>query len=187
MGNPGLKCAYCGAHGDAKLVRDHVVPRSRGGPDNAFNIVIACEGCNTAKRDATAIEWLGDRCPAGVRDIEDRVNARLGRDFRKRDAGKKSRGRPWPSSQPPKLYAFTWNSDGVLSFVGEVVGDDGSTIRIEVVDVVMYLSGFWELSGELRDVDRSQCRIFTDMMSCVEAAERCALPIERERPPFSHQ
>lgn len=79
-----MKCAYCGRESE-ELHRDHVVPRSRGGPDTALNLVMACQPCNSAKRDKTAIEWMGDRCPEPVAAIERRVNERLKRKFEGRD------------------------------------------------------------------------------------------------------
>lgn len=44
------RCWYCGA-GFSRLKRtlDHVVPRSRGGPNDPSNLVFACQPCNTAK------------------------------------------------------------------------------------------------------------------------------------------
>lgn len=50
-------CAYCGK--DAKhedLTRDHVHPRSRGGPDIWTNVVTACGSCNKFKDDRTPEE-----------------------------------------------------------------------------------------------------------------------------------
>lgn len=47
-------CAYCGnvyTHG--KLTRDHVHPKSKGGPDVWQNVVTACRGCNQRKDDRT--------------------------------------------------------------------------------------------------------------------------------------
>ncbi len=41
-------CQYCG--GRAETV-DHIVPRSRGGTHTWRNVVAACRGCNTMKRD----------------------------------------------------------------------------------------------------------------------------------------
>ncbi len=46
----GHACAYCG--GPAST-RDHVVPRSRGGPTSWLNLVAACADCNGFKRDRT--------------------------------------------------------------------------------------------------------------------------------------
>ncbi|HEX2554427.1 MAG TPA: HNH endonuclease signature motif containing protein [Microvirga sp.] len=55
----GGRCAYCGVpvlrrrpglHRAADLATlDHVVPKSRGGPLTAENVVLACRGCNTAR------------------------------------------------------------------------------------------------------------------------------------------
>jgi 5-methylcytosine-specific restriction endonuclease McrA len=45
-------CAYCGRHFQAAdLTRDHVVPKSRGGPDEWGNVVTACRDCNHDKDD----------------------------------------------------------------------------------------------------------------------------------------
>ena len=38
-------------------VRDHVIPRSRGGSDNAENLVLSCNGCNSSKGARTPEEW----------------------------------------------------------------------------------------------------------------------------------
>lgn len=46
----GHRCAYCGRPAST---RDHVVPRSRGGPTSWLNLVAACEPCNSFKRDRT--------------------------------------------------------------------------------------------------------------------------------------
>ena len=43
-------CAYCGEEFTiAQLTRDHVIPRSKGGPDVWENVVTACGKCNKAK------------------------------------------------------------------------------------------------------------------------------------------
>lgn len=50
-------CAYCGKnckHED--LTRDHVMPRSRGGPDKWTNVVTACGSCNKFKDARTPEE-----------------------------------------------------------------------------------------------------------------------------------
>jgi 5-methylcytosine-specific restriction endonuclease McrA len=49
----GFRCAYCGA--PATTV-DHVLPRSRGGPDTWENLVACCVRCNNAKGDRTPEE-----------------------------------------------------------------------------------------------------------------------------------
>ena len=46
------RCELCGAHEDqAALHVDHIIPRSRGGPDNISNFQALCMTCNTNKRD----------------------------------------------------------------------------------------------------------------------------------------
>lgn len=47
----GGRCRYCGRSG--AMTVDHVVPRSKGGSDADRNLVAACGGCNTKKRDRT--------------------------------------------------------------------------------------------------------------------------------------
>jgi 5-methylcytosine-specific restriction endonuclease McrA len=42
-------CQYCGA--TKHLTIDHVVPKSKGGGDTYFNLVVACSKCNIKKSD----------------------------------------------------------------------------------------------------------------------------------------
>ena len=43
-------CLYCGqSFRDRELTRDHVTPKSRGGPDQWRNVVTACRRCNVKK------------------------------------------------------------------------------------------------------------------------------------------
>lgn len=49
-------CVYCGHFGkEVRLEVDHVVPRSRGGPDHKDNLVTACELCNRGKSNVPAV------------------------------------------------------------------------------------------------------------------------------------
>jgi len=46
------ECAYCGKKirwSDAHV--DHIWPRSKGGPDAEWNLVVACPECNLKKSD----------------------------------------------------------------------------------------------------------------------------------------
>lgn len=47
-------CQYCGA--TERLTLDHVVPKSRGGPDTWDNLVAACVPCNNRKGSRTPEE-----------------------------------------------------------------------------------------------------------------------------------
>lgn len=78
----GQKCAYCDLMIDG-VERvghwEHVVPRSRGGPDSPVNLVIACAPCNLSKGAKLPSEWLpSDRITAFVKAIETRVLAMYG-------------------------------------------------------------------------------------------------------------
>jgi 5-methylcytosine-specific restriction endonuclease McrA len=48
------QCVYCGTRED--LTIDHVVPRSAGGKDNWYNLVTACQRCNSKKGNQTPEE-----------------------------------------------------------------------------------------------------------------------------------
>lgn len=51
----GFRCRYCGVSVEqgALLHADHVVARSKGGPDTLDNLVTACVECNLGKSDKT--------------------------------------------------------------------------------------------------------------------------------------
>ncbi len=52
-------CAYCGEEGNMQW--EHIVPKSRGGPDSIDNMVQSCPKCNMAKRDKDPFEWYGEK------------------------------------------------------------------------------------------------------------------------------
>lgn len=151
-----VNCAYCAKVTD-ELHRDHVVPRSRGGSDNATNIVMACADCNRDKRDQLPSEWLGDRCPSSVLMIEIREHDRLKKDF----SGKRDRRSKAPEPAP-SLYAFTLHENGSVGYVGVVLSETPTTVRVEAVDALNFFCGLWDLSGAIYDVPREQCRIYND-------------------------
>ena len=51
----GLACVYCGAtvEDGAILTLDHLRPRSRGGDNQAANLVTACKRCNSSRGNRT--------------------------------------------------------------------------------------------------------------------------------------
>ena len=54
------RCELCGAHEDqAALHVDHIIPRSRGGPDDISNFQALCMTCNTNKRDTDDTDFRG--------------------------------------------------------------------------------------------------------------------------------
>lgn len=58
MARDGQRCAYCGDI-DGPFQYDHLFPVSRGGSDEATNLVLACMPCNMAKGSKTLAEWVG--------------------------------------------------------------------------------------------------------------------------------
>jgi hypothetical protein len=51
----GNECCYCGKTG--KMTKDHLIALSSGGKLTASNVVPACGGCNSAKKDNEAVKW----------------------------------------------------------------------------------------------------------------------------------
>ncbi len=64
-------CAYCGMLAVPPHM-DHVVPISRGGPDDPRNKVLACGRCNLSKGARLPSEWLPNP-PKLVSEIESRM------------------------------------------------------------------------------------------------------------------
>ena len=62
-----MPCWYCGgaANRCGMRVTEHMTPLSRGGADSPSNTCIACQSCNTTKRDMTVNEWRAARWPPG--------------------------------------------------------------------------------------------------------------------------
>jgi len=50
-------CAYCDS--TENLHWEHIIPKSKGGPDTIDNMVQACQKCNLSKSDKDPYEWYG--------------------------------------------------------------------------------------------------------------------------------
>jgi hypothetical protein len=48
-------CYYCGSA--EKLTADHLIPRIKGGRDEADNLIWACRRCNSSKHGRDMLEW----------------------------------------------------------------------------------------------------------------------------------
>jgi len=49
------KCVYCGcavSHNDPERTLDHVIPKSKGGSNRMWNLVLSCKTCNRDKGDS---------------------------------------------------------------------------------------------------------------------------------------
>lgn len=49
-------CYYCSSK--LNLAVDHLIPRIRGGPDEADNLVWACRSCNSSKQGRDMLAWM---------------------------------------------------------------------------------------------------------------------------------
>ncbi len=51
------ECVFCATNDNLEV--DHLIPRNRGGSDEADNVVWACKTCNTSRGDQGVFQWLG--------------------------------------------------------------------------------------------------------------------------------
>lgn len=64
LNRDGFRCQYCGASADeAGLHIDHIIPVARGGTNAKWNLLTACQPCNSGKSDSemnrvTVAEWM---------------------------------------------------------------------------------------------------------------------------------
>lgn len=90
----GNRCRYCG--GEATEV-DHIIPKSKGGTDDAKNLVAACRSCNASKGDHSlppdALRKVMEDAWVNAGDVSELVEQmRLG----EMNARQRRRGiRPW--------------------------------------------------------------------------------------------
>lgn len=52
------RCAYCGGRLYSDFTVDHIIPKSKGGSSEIFNLVPACPECNRRKADRDLLEFL---------------------------------------------------------------------------------------------------------------------------------
>lgn len=84
----GGRCFYCGASLNREtFTRDHVIPRSLGGPTAVANLVSACLTCNQRKGDRDVEDFRRD-CFGGERFYAERRHGDV-----RRDAGSDPRRR----------------------------------------------------------------------------------------------
>lgn len=57
----GYVCVYCGIDVSAAPQCDHIIPISRGGPNEIDNLATSCRTCNSRKGFRTPDEWAVDQ------------------------------------------------------------------------------------------------------------------------------
>lgn len=78
-----IPCGFCGAVCET-MHKDHIIPHSRGGGDDARNCLVSCPACNLAKHDRTPSEWRPSGLPAWVYEVEETNALRYRMKARKR-------------------------------------------------------------------------------------------------------
>jgi hypothetical protein len=59
----GLQCCYCGKNcEEAKLTLDHLKPYSKGGSNEATNLVTSCISCNSARGNKSYTVFASSTC-----------------------------------------------------------------------------------------------------------------------------
>lgn len=53
---PGDRCAYCGRKANSWTL-DHIIPRSKGGPNRRWNLTRCCTHCNGSKSAELVLPW----------------------------------------------------------------------------------------------------------------------------------
>lgn len=53
------RCCYCERRFDDKLIKtkEHIVPKSKGGKNNLYNLIYACYECNNLRSNMDFIEF----------------------------------------------------------------------------------------------------------------------------------
>lgn len=68
----GGLCSYCGitlvmsGGGGDQFCIEHVVPASKGGPNNIVNYVPSCRGCNNSKGDGHVLKFIKNNLPRRI-------------------------------------------------------------------------------------------------------------------------
>lgn len=57
MASTEKNCVYCSRENE--LSWDHLIPQSKGGPDDAENLVLCCRSCNSSKGNRGLYAWVG--------------------------------------------------------------------------------------------------------------------------------
>lgn len=64
-------------------------------------------------------------------------------------------------------------TDKSCDWIGEVIGSQDGILRIQIIDAVLGTGcGIWELTSEVKDVPKKECRMFLDNINCLEAGIR---------------
>ena len=76
----GKTCAYCEKSvNNFDINLDHVIPRTKGGSDEADNLVVSCNKCNSSKGDLSLLEFIKNNTLSDsvIERVSERVSVTL--------------------------------------------------------------------------------------------------------------
>lgn len=74
-------------------------------------------------------------------------------------------------SQDDHVYVVTFNFKGEAEYVGEVIDKTDAKTRLNPVNALLRMSGIWEPSDEIREVDTACCRFFLTKAAASDACD----------------
>lgn len=70
-----------------------------------------------------------------------------------------------------KMFAFHSNENRAVDYLGEVISEQSDLLRIQAADAFMAVGlGLFELTSEVKDFPKRECRMFLDSGECLEVA-----------------
>lgn len=71
-------------------------------------------------------------------------------------------------------FAFSVHEDGNVSFVGEIVGETETHLTLNVLNIISWWAGWWDVADEFRTIPKSACRRFRTRAECSKTAMKIA-------------
>lgn len=79
------------------------------------------------------------------------------------------------------MFAFHIMPNGGVDWIGEVKGEKDGLVRLQIIDAIMATGcGLWEITSQIKDVQKIDCNFYLDKMECLETALRRNSVIYRE-------
>lgn len=70
-----------------------------------------------------------------------------------------------------KMFAFHVMNNGAVDYLGEVISEQGDSLRIQTADAFMSVGlGVLDLTSEVKDFPERECRMFLDSVECIRVA-----------------
>lgn len=67
-----------------------------------------------------------------------------------------------------KMFAFHVMNNEAVDYLGEVISEEGDSLRIQAADAFMAVGlGVLDLTSEVKDFPKRECRMFLDSGECI--------------------